>query len=134
VCSVPRAIRAQSFHLSSGIQGHTRFRMRKALRLWVSRAHTRKGLRKQIFTSALKGKDLLRLMNMADDVDTDDLANAMLAKDAEGCTPLLCAAVRGCPRERAVAPFATSTSCASARSRLERLCAWVARRSVGSST
>ena len=85
---------AQAFHLSSGIDAHIKFRVRKALRLWVSRAHIRRGLRKQVFVSALKGKEVLRLMQMADAADTDDLCNAIIAKDAEGCTPLVCAAVR----------------------------------------
>ena len=35
----------------------------------------------------------MRLMDMADAADTEDLGNAILAKDAEGCTPLLHAAV-----------------------------------------
>ena len=41
--------------------------MRKALRKWVSRAHVRKGLRKQVFASALRGKDVMKLLAMADE-------------------------------------------------------------------
>ena len=40
----------------------------------------------------MKGRDLLRLLEMADESDVDDLANALLARDGEGCTPLLWAA------------------------------------------
>ena len=69
--------------------------LRKGLRKWVGRAGVRRGLRKQVFTSAIKGKDVLRLMAMADEADTDDLSNAIMAKDAEGSTPMLIAAKRG---------------------------------------
>ena len=69
--------------------------MRKAVRRWVGRANIRKSLRRQIFQTALKGNALRLLLTMMDDADTDDLSNAILACDAEGCTPLLLAAKRG---------------------------------------
>ena len=69
--------------------------MRKAIRKWVSRARVRRGLRRQVFQTAIKGKDLLLLLKMMDEADTDDLCNAVLAKDGEGCTPILWAAKKG---------------------------------------
>ena len=45
--------------------------------------------------TALKGTALRTLLNMMDDADTDDLSNAILARDREGCTPLLIAAKKG---------------------------------------
>ena len=85
----------QAFHISTGLDGFTKWVLRKGLRKWVGRAGVRRGLRKQVFTSAIKGKDVLRLMAMADEADTDDLSNAIMAKDAEGSTPMLIAAKRG---------------------------------------
>lgn len=85
----------QAFHIASGLDGHTRWRIRKAIQQWVARAHIRKGLRRQVFVTALKGTALRTLLNMMDDADTDDLSNAILARDREGCTPLLIAAKKG---------------------------------------
>ena len=50
----------QAFHISTGVDGHRHFKMRKALRKWVARAHVRRGLRKQVFTSAIRGKEVMR--------------------------------------------------------------------------
>ena len=69
--------------------------MRKAIHRWVARAYIRKGLRRQVFVTALKGTALRSLLNMMDEADTDDLSNAILARDGEGCTPLLIAAKKG---------------------------------------
>ena len=85
----------QAFHISSGMEGHMHYLMRKALHRWTGRAGLRRGLRRQLFASALKGRDVMRLMQMVDEADTDDLCNAILAKDAEGCSPLLWAAKKG---------------------------------------
>ena len=87
--------RLQAFHIASGMEGHVKYRMRKAIRKWVSRARVRRGLRRQVFQTAQKGKDLLLLLKMMDEADTDDLCNAVLAKDGEGCTPILWAAKKG---------------------------------------
>ena len=86
---------AQAFHIASGLNDHIKWRMRKAVRRWVGRANIRKSLRRQIFQTALKGNALRLLLTMMDDADTDDLSNAILARDGEGCTPLLLAAKRG---------------------------------------
>ena len=85
----------QSFHIATGLDSYVRYRMRKAIRLWMSRARVRRGLRKQIRESSLKGTNLLRMLEMADESDVDDLANALLARDAESCTPLLWASKKG---------------------------------------
>merc|ERR1719409_1498517 len=69
--------------------------MRKAVRLWVSRARVRKGLRRQVIASAQKGRDVVGLLRMMDEAESDDLANTILARDSEGCTPLLWAAKKG---------------------------------------
>jgi hypothetical protein len=86
---------AQAFHLMSGLDGFSKYCMRKAIRKWISRASVRKGLRRMVFMTAQRGRDLMLLLRMMDDADTDDLSNAILAKDAEGSTPLLHAAKKG---------------------------------------
>ena len=61
----------------------------------MGRAHIRKSLRRQIFTTALKGTSLRLLLTMMDQADTDDLMNAILARDPTGSTPLLIACKKG---------------------------------------
>ena len=54
----------EAFHIMAGGDGLTKWKLRKAVRRWVSRSHVRKGLRKMVFTTAQKGKDLRLLLQM----------------------------------------------------------------------
>ena len=86
-----------SFNLAAGMDGHVKFKLRKAIGVWVARGKVRKGLRRQVWLCAQKGveRDLARLLEMMDDSDSDDIANAIVALDKQGSTPLLWAAKKG---------------------------------------
>ena len=52
----------EAFHLASGLDGHQKYRIRRAIQLWVGRARIRRGLRRQVWTCAQKGpKELERV-------------------------------------------------------------------------
>ena len=86
----------EAFHLASGLDGHAKYRIRRAIQLWVSRARIRRGLRKQVWTAAQKGEvELMRLLEMMEQAEQEDLANAIIALDKQGQTPLLWAAKKG---------------------------------------
>ena len=81
---------------ASGLDGHQKYRIRRAIQLWVGRARIRRGLRRQVWTCAQKGpKELLKLLDMMEQAEQEDLANAIVARDSGGQTPLLWAAKKG---------------------------------------
>ena len=84
------------FHLAAGGSDFSRYRQRKAVRLWVARAKVRRGLRKHVWTCARKGEvELARLLDLIADSDSDDVASAIVGHDGDGSTPLLFAAKKG---------------------------------------
>ena len=85
------------FHLQSGTQDFNRWRMRRSIRLWLSRARVRRGLRKQVWKCALKGgqAELDKLLDLIGESDANDIAQAILARDSEGSTPLIMASIKG---------------------------------------
>ena len=81
----------EAFHIAAGLDGHQKYRVRRAVLLWVSRARIRRGLRKEVWVAAQKGAaELPKLREMSKESDIDDLANAIIARDQQGSTPLLC--------------------------------------------
>ena len=85
----------EAFHIMTGIDGFDKFRMRRALSCWRARSDVRRGLCRQIWMSAQRGRDLPRLRELMRTADDEDLASAIVAKDNEGATPLLWAAKKG---------------------------------------
>jgi hypothetical protein len=91
----------EAFHLAAGFDGHTKYRIRKAIRIWVERSRVRKGLRRQVWVCAQKGgSELMALRQMMPNAETEDLANALIAQQPDGSTPLLCASRAANARHR----------------------------------